>query len=157
MKSTATLAALVATGFALSGCATMMDGTTETIAVTTTPVAGANCLLSNGQGVWTVTTPNLVTIHKDKHSLTVVCKKDGYQDATATLRSHFNGDTILGGAPGVLVDIQNGAGFTYPNTADIAMVKGAGTPWEMAAPPTPQPVKPIALSNDPSPAWQPKS
>ncbi|HEX3673240.1 MAG TPA: hypothetical protein VHU87_03110 [Rhizomicrobium sp.] len=138
MKTSA-IAALVLSGVALSGCATMIDGTTQSIAVRTTPVAGANCLLSNGHGAWAVITPASVTVHKDKHSLIVVCKKDGYQDATAILRSHFNGDTILGGAPGVLIDVQNGAGFTYPNAADVAMVPGAGTPPPVAVAPITSP------------------
>ena len=78
-------AALAVAGVALSGCATVIQGTTQSVSVNTPPVAGATCTLTSSEGTWYVTTPGSVTVHKTKNDLMAVCKKDGYQDATATI------------------------------------------------------------------------
>ncbi|HEX3673239.1 MAG TPA: hypothetical protein VHU87_03105 [Rhizomicrobium sp.] len=146
MKTSA-IAALVLSGVALSGCATVIGGTKQPIAVSSTPVTGAYCTLNNGRGgFWTVVTPGTVTVHKAKKDLVIVCKKDGYADATVNVPSHFNGATVgnvlVGGLPGLIVDGATGADYNYPDAADVPMVTGAGTPPGTVAPPPPVAVVP---------------
>ena len=141
-------AAIAALSIAVSGCATIVEGTTQSIAVTSSPVSGANCVLTSSQGTYYVTTPGNVTVHKTKNDLAVVCKHDGYQDATTTIRNHFNGATvgnvIAGGGIGILVDAASGANYNYPETFDVPMVAVA-----MPAPMTPASTPPVAPASPP--------
>jgi hypothetical protein len=156
MKTSA-IAALVLSGVALSACATVIDGTKQPIAVSSTPVTGANCTLNNGRGgFWTVVTPGTVTVHKAKKDLVIVCKKDGYADATVSVPSHFNGATVgnvlVGGLPGLIVDGATGADYDYPASADVPMVPaGTVTPAPMPGPPATQPA-PVAAAPSGTPA-----
>jgi hypothetical protein len=108
------------------GCASVVEGTTQTIAVTTPPAEGARCILTSSEGVYYVTTPGNAAVHKTKHDLDVICKKDGYQDSTGKIQSHFNGATIAnvlaGGIIGVGVDAATGANYNYPEQAAFPMV-----------------------------------
>jgi hypothetical protein len=139
MKSS-TVAALVLSGVALSGCATIIKGTTQSISVNTPPVTGAQCTLTSSEGTWYVTTPGSVVVHKTKNDIAAVCKKDGYQDASATIPSHFNGATVgnvlLGGLIGIGVDAASGANYNYPPLTDIPM-SAIGAPPPPPAPATP--------------------
>ncbi|MGH6872715.1 MAG: hypothetical protein ACREHE_14530 [Rhizomicrobium sp.] len=125
------LAALALAGVALSGCATVIQGTTQSVSVNTASVEGAQCTLTSSEGTWYVTTPGSVTVHKTKNDLDAVCKKDGYQDATATIPSKFGattlGNVILGGGVGIIVDAASGANYSYPQSTTIPMA-AVGTP-----------------------------
>ena len=59
----------------LSGCATIVQGTTQSVSVSSKPENGAQCELKNSQGTWYVLTPGSVTVHKTKTDLNVFCKK----------------------------------------------------------------------------------
>ncbi len=135
-------AAIAAIGAAVSGCATIIQGTTQPISVTSTPEEGAQCTLRNSQGVWYVTTPGSTTVHKTKTDLSVDCTKPGFGDGHALARAHFGGTTfgniILGGAVGVGVDAASGANFYYDSPIVVALgPKIAGA--ENAPPPAPFP------------------
>ena len=120
------LLASIVLGFALSGCATIIKGTTQSISLTTPPTNGATCELKNSEGTWYVTTPGSVTVHKTKTDLVVTCTKDGFQNATATIPARFNGVTagniILGGLVGITVDAASGANYGYAEKTDIPML-----------------------------------
>ena len=125
-----TLAALGAATIALSGCATVIKGTTQSIVITTPPVSGAYCILSSAEGNWPVTTPNVVTVDKSKEDILVKCAKAGYQEASASIPSDFQGWTlgnlVLGGIIGVGVDAATGAMNEYPRAFAIPMIALAG-------------------------------
>ena len=112
--------AVAAAAMALSGCATIIKGTTQSVSLDSTPVQGAACTLVNSEGTWFVATPGSITVHKTKTDITATCKKDGYQDAIQTIPSHFNGATagniIAGGLIGIGVDAASGANYSYPDT-----------------------------------------
>ncbi len=119
------IAALAALGVALSGCASIVEGTTQMVQVTTPPVDGAACTLTSSEGVYTVTTPGSVKVHKTKNDMKVLCKKDGYQDGMTVVVSHFNGATagnlLLGGAIGMAVDAGTGANYNFPDAVSVPM------------------------------------
>lgn len=146
------LAALAALGVALSGCATIIKGTTQSISVETDPVTGAECKLVSSEGTWYVTTPGSVTVHKTKNDIEATCTKAGYQEAKATFPSHFNGATagnlILGGVIGLGVDAASGANYQYPAANHVPM-HAIGEPAE--APATTEPAA------TPAPPGQPTS
>jgi hypothetical protein len=120
-----TLAALAAMGVAVSGCASIVEGTTQSIAVTTTPQPGAKCTLTNSEGIWYVTTPGNAQVHKTKHDLDVVCTLAGFKDAHSTVTPHFNGATvgnvIAGGIIGIGIDAATGANFNYPTEVNVPL------------------------------------
>lgn len=137
MKST-TLAAIAALGVALSGCATIIKGTTQQVALSSPPIEGANCTLTNSEGTWFAVTPTSVRVHRTKNDMTIVCKKGGYQDGTKIVESHFNGATagniLLGGGIGIGVDAASGADNSYPEVVEVPMTPVSVTPAASAAP-----------------------
>jgi hypothetical protein len=147
MTKCAALAALLCAS-GLSGCATIIDGTTQPVSVNTTPQDGAKCALTNSEGTWYVTTPGSTTVHKTKHDLTVSCTKDGFAGGQTVAQSHFGGATagnvILGGVVGLGVDAASGANFYYnsPITVDL----GAASAPVAAAEPAAAPVAGAAAS-----------
>src|SRR4051812_12799651 len=107
MKMTA-FAAVAALGVALSGCATIVDGSTQSVSVNTTPEEGAACTLVNSQGTWYLNSPGSTVVHKTKTDLDVTCTKPGYKSGHVVATAHFTGKTvgnvIAGGGIGLLVD-----------------------------------------------------
>src|SRR5579872_4330838 len=95
-------AAFAALGVALSGCASVIEGTSQIITVNTNP-AGASCTLNrNPEGViGQLTAPAGVTIKKTKYDITIKCNAPGYQEATYLNHSGAAGATfgniVLGG------------------------------------------------------------
>jgi hypothetical protein len=139
----------------LTGCATVIKGTTQSIAVVTThqgvEVAGAKCELSNTKGVWYVTTPGSAEVHRGFGELAVSCKKDGLPegavDAKSSTTASVFGNIILGGAIGATVDMANGAAYDYPVRISVALgqhtaLDGLGPTLASGEAPPGQPVDP---------------
>lgn len=115
--------------FLLAGCASIVSGTSQSVSVTTTPVTGAMCALSNSEGKWYIPyTPSSVVIHKSTSDLNIDCQKVGYYDGYARVKSHLRpmiaGNVIFGfaGTIGAGVDSVDGAAFSYPIDIQIPMV-----------------------------------
>lgn len=108
----------VSVALALGGCASIVEGTSQEIAVNTDPT-GAKCLLER-QGITIAqvnSTPGSVRIDKTKHDITVICSKDGYEDARYHNKSDVAamtaGNIILGGGVGWIIDSASGADNKY--------------------------------------------
>ena len=116
---------LLLTGM-LPGCATLVEGTSQSMTVATTP-AGAACTLDrNGERLGTIApTPGSLRVDKSKNDVSVTCAKEGYQTATTSHSSKFVGTTfgniLAGGVVGVLVDAASGANFQYPNEVQVEL------------------------------------
>ena len=125
-----TIAAIAALGISVSGCASIIKGTTQSIAITTSPVGGANCSLHSKEGTWNVVTPGVAKVDKTKEDIRIHCTKDGYQDADATIPSNFEGWTLgnllLGGIIGVGVDAATGAMNEYPHAFNVQLAPASG-------------------------------
>lgn len=112
---------------AISGCATITQGSTDTVTVDTRP-PGATCELKQaGATIGFVNpTPGSVQVGKSKNDINVQCGKDGYQPAVGTLSSELEGMTfgniLFGGLIGVVVDASSGALNKYPALVQIVMV-----------------------------------
>jgi hypothetical protein len=119
------IAAIAALGAALSGCATIIQGTTQSVSVNTVPEGGAQCTLTNSQGTWYVVSPGSVTVHKTKTDLDVTCNKPGYEPGHVLAKSHFGGTTagnlIAGGVVGIGVDAASGANFYYDSPIEVVL------------------------------------
>lgn len=123
----AAVAAAMAFGCALSGCASIAEGSTQPIMVVTTPVSGATCTLSNTQGKWSVVTPGSVTVQKSTSVIKIVCMKDGWQNGVGYLSSRVPAMAQAGmmlpyvGILSAAVDGSTGAGNEYPSSITISM------------------------------------
>jgi TonB family protein len=119
-------AAIAVAGFALSGCATIIQGTTESVSVAS----------ANSEGSWFVTTPGSTTVHKTKNDMTIDCTKPGYAPAHMVAASHFGGTTagnvIAGGVIGIGIDAASGANYYYDSPITVNL--GASTQAPGAAP-----------------------
>jgi hypothetical protein len=115
---------MVASLVALSGCASILEGTTQSIAINTNP-AGANCAVSRmGEVIGRVSpTPGAVTIKKTKQDITVECQSAGYETVGFTSESDFAtpffGNLIVGGPVGVGIDLATGAYNKYDAVIEV--------------------------------------
>ena len=122
----------------LSACATIVNGSSQTVTVSTEPPAATCTLDRMGQRVAAIAaTPASVRIDKSKNDLSVTCGKAGYQQATVVHAPSFSGATfgniIAGGVIGVVVDASSGANYSYPS--DIRLALAATPPPSVALPP----------------------
>jgi hypothetical protein len=119
--------ALACVLFVASACATIVEGTEQTVAVNTEPSGAACSLTRAGTEIGTVDpTPGELTVGKSRHPIAVACKKEGYEDGAGTLKSGFQPATVNnlvfgGGLVGVGVDAASGAMNQYPDSIDIRL------------------------------------
>lgn len=126
-KSALAVAAMGLIG--LSGCASIIDGTSQQIAINTSP-SGATCALyRQGERIGTVSpTPGAYLVKKNKYDITIMCAKQGYD--LATYRNHSGmtgtsfGNIILGGGVGAIVDSASGADNHYTPDVNITLPLG---------------------------------
>jgi hypothetical protein len=118
--------ALVLAPLLLSACATIIEGTSQSVVISTDP-AGANCVVDRkGTRVGQVNpTPGSIHIDKSKDDLSVACTLAGYQSATVAETPKFQGTTfgniVAGGLVGVVVDAASGANYAYPNDVRLTL------------------------------------
>ncbi len=112
----------------LTGCASIIEGTSQEIVVNTAP-DGADCaLMREGVAIGRVNpTPGAATIKKSKHDINIVCNKKGYQETTYFNKSDVAGATagniILGGGIGWAIDSASGADNKYTSPVNITLPK----------------------------------
>ena len=124
---------------ALSACASIVDGSSQSLSVKTmsgpSDVAGAQCSLTNDKGVWYVTSPGSVTVHRSYDPLNVKCEAPGYVSnagsASSATKGIAFGNILFGGLIGAAVDVGTGAAYDYPSPIVVNL----------------QPVKTTALGN----------
>ncbi len=110
----------------VGGCATIFEGTDQTITINTTP-PGASCdITRKGEQIGKVSpTPGSIRVEKSKEDLSILCTKDRYVLANTAQSPKFVGTTfgniVAGGLVGVLVDAATGANFTYPDKIEVVL------------------------------------
>lgn len=119
-------AILAALALILPGCASVIDGTSQSISFASNP-SGADCeAWRDGKLLTRVTTPNTVTVKKTKHDINVTCKMDGYHESTDYLKSEIQdatwGNILLGGGIGWAIDSASGADNKYREQITLTMV-----------------------------------
>ena len=118
---------VAATGILVGACATITQGSAQTLRLTTDP-PGASCTLSrNGQILTTVrATPATLSVFKQKGQLQLVCRKSGYLDHSMQEGSEFEdmtlGNILFGGIVGVFVDAGSGAMYEYPSAIHLTLI-----------------------------------
>ena len=124
----------------LVGCGAIRTDPRESITLETKP-PGASCVLSReGNVVGQVNpTPGDIIVDRNKHDMSVVCTKEGYQDGTGNLKSGLARTFFLNvlqmDALAVGVDAVTGADNSYPGVTTIELVPIAAPVSGAIAPP----------------------
>jgi hypothetical protein len=109
----------------LAGCATILDGTTQTVAIQSIP-SGAACHLQSPNGQWDVTTPAVVTVQKSGGAINVTCRGPDGSAGSGTITSSMSGavvaNALLGGIVGGGVDVIDGAAYRYQPAITVNLV-----------------------------------
>jgi hypothetical protein len=108
----------------LGACATIVEGSNQSVTVSTDPTAATCELKRDGETIGVVNpTPGSVKIGKSRKDVQVTCSKDDYKTRTASLNSSFEGMTlgnlIFGGVIGLAVDAGSGAMHQYPSNITL--------------------------------------
>lgn len=129
MKQLATAGLLA---FALTGCATIIEGSTQPVTIKSVP-DGASVLVTNraGESIHNGTTPVTLTLKRGagyfkSESYKVVVQKDGYApkevEIISTVNGWYIGNILFGGLIGMLaVDPATGAMYSFPNDVSASL------------------------------------
>ena len=120
----------------LGACSSIVDGTTQNITVNTNPPNAECGFYRQGTRIATVAvTPGSALVDKTKHDITIVCVREGHQQATYINKSGVAGATfgniILGGGIGWAIDSASGADNKYDPNVNLTLppaTTGSGTP-----------------------------
>jgi hypothetical protein len=118
---------LILAALPCAACSTIVEGTSQTIAVSTNP-SGASCtFMRQGKPIGTVAaTPGSTKIDKTKYDITVECEKAGFAKSTYLNKSGAAGATfgniIAGGGIGWAVDSAVGADNKYDSVVNITLI-----------------------------------
>jgi hypothetical protein len=148
---------LAASTVSLGACATIIEGTSQEILVSTNP-AGASCALEReGQPLATVAaTPGTVLIKKSKYDITIKCTKDGFEQATyinnsglasGSVAGNVAADLLLTAGLSSIIDSASGADNKYESPVNITLIPRAAISAAPIAPPAstggPTTMKPV--------------
>lgn len=123
---------------ALSGCASIFNGTTQSVTLSSAP-DGATATVTNRAGLPVHSGPTPVTLQLSRgagyfkaESYTVTFSKEGFVPKVVQLDARVSGwyiaNILLGGAVGMLaVDPATGAMYTFPSTLAGALEPQAKT------------------------------
>jgi PEGA domain-containing protein len=132
----AILSGVLSVALVVSGCATIVHGTSQAIPFSSNPEGAEVFVNGSARGI----TPTTVTLPRSSSSYNVVYKKAGYEDTSDNLRSSISGyyflNIILGGIVGLVLDAMDGAWFDYddPNTVNLPQLEARANPATMGAP-----------------------
>src|SRR5262245_33586654 len=120
--------ALAGLALVTAGCATVAAGTTQNIRVVSEP-SGAQCQIQREGGTMSmVSTPGSAVVQRSRHDLTLRCKLDGMDEATAIVPSQVHGGTIgniiAGGIVGIAIDAASGANNNYLEVTIVVFAPG---------------------------------
>lgn len=130
MKKTVRILSIIVFGIivlGMSACATITTGNSQTVTINTEP-PGATCTLSRGGSTVAIInpTPGSVAVSKSIKAISVLCRKDGYQDSSGVLEARFQGMTLgnilIGGLIGLAIDTGSGAIGKYDPMLAILMI-----------------------------------
>lgn len=128
------VAGIALTACLLAGCASVVEGTTQPIAISTAPESGANCSVSNARGQWSAVSPGTVTVDKSESILTVRCSKSGWSDAVLYVAPHVSSTAMIGafvpyvGIVDAAVNASSGAAMQYPEVVILTLARPVAPP-----------------------------
>ena len=112
----------------LGGCASITNGTTQEISVSSDPDIADCTLTREGASLGTVTTPGKVKVKRDTRTIRVDCIKEGHEDGRVYMNARYDaataGNIILLPALsiGMAVDQASGASHRYDEAVMVRLV-----------------------------------
>lgn len=121
MRNKSLIAFLIVSAAALSSCATIMDGDSQTVTFNSNPTGVEIFLDGKRLGA----TPLTVQIKRERNKM-FVAKKEGYDEQQMVLSTQLNswfwGNFITGGVLGSTTDYSSGAAYEYsPNNYYVTL------------------------------------
>ena len=116
----------VVAALAISGCASIAQGTTQLVHVDTNP-SGATCTIAREGNMLhsEFQAPQSLQVDRDKDPLVVTCKKEGFANTTLHIQSEVEamaaGNILAGGPIGLGIDAATGALRKYPANIIVPM------------------------------------
>ena len=115
----------------LTACSSIISGTSQVLSINSSPAEASCTLMRNGLPIGQVKTPGGATVTRTKHNIEVTCKKDGYEDGRAYIKSEVAGATfgniLLGGGIGWAIDSSSGADNSYAEVTTVALTPKLAT------------------------------
>ncbi|HEU4407596.1 MAG TPA: hypothetical protein VFS43_20185 [Polyangiaceae bacterium] len=153
---------------ALGGCATLFNGTSDSVHIESSPSAARYAITSAGGGITATkdvtvasgTTPATVNLSK-KSAYVLTVKLEGYQESKVPIDQDFNGWIILSALCGILpagIDVLTGGMWDLtPEQIHVELRRlgpapAPGAPPAPAAPATGEPPSSVRLDGEPAPA-----
>ena len=135
MKIISKLTILLTAFILLSGCASIMEGSDQTINVNTTgceQLGPMRCNVTNSEGSSVLTAPASVSVEKASGPLTISCASPdrsatGLRRIQSSYESMNAGNILAGGIIGMGVDAATGAMWKYPSSVNVGMTCGNQT------------------------------
>ncbi len=124
----------------LPGCAALINGRTQEIAINTDP-PGAQCRLTRENMVIATVpqTPAIVRVNRSPADIIVDCRREGHADARQQMKSSMDGmvfGNIVGaGLMGLGVDSATNADRQYDSSVTLTLLPASGKPAAAAAEP----------------------
>jgi hypothetical protein len=135
------LCAMAGIALLCAGCSTIIEGTTQEVYVNTNPAGAACKFMREGRQVATIT-PGAAVVQKTKYDITVLCDREGFEQATYLNHSGAAGATfgniVLGGGIGWAIDSASGSDNKYDSPVNLTMVPKAAVMPPLAPPPRPR-------------------
>lgn len=126
-KSSFRTALILGAAIGVSACSSIVEGTSQEIAISTSP-SGADCALER-EGITIARvnpTPGAVLIEKTKHDITIKCQKADFHESVYFNKSDVAGATfgniLIGGGVGWIIDSASGADNKYTSPVNIPLV-----------------------------------
>lgn len=112
----------------LSGCATIVTGTTQTVNMMTSSGKPANATVTSANGTFSVILPQAISVKKSSEILVVnVTESDCVLPSTTMIvprqQPWFWGNIVFGGLIGSTTDSASGAAWEYDSNTLVNVVK----------------------------------
>jgi len=116
-------AVMLFTALAIGGCASVTQGTDQSVKIETIAsggavIPGAECELQNDKGSFFVHSGESTLVRRSGSNLSIKCSFAGQPPAVGQAVSRANaglaGNVVVGGVIGAAIDVGTGAAYTYP-------------------------------------------
>lgn len=117
---------VIASALLITSCASIIEGSTQTINVATSPSVPANCTATGEFANTSFTAPGSVNVKKSKNPISISCNpQDGSAQGTVKVFSDISGWGYGGAVAtlgiGAIVDGSTGAANKYPDNVTVVL------------------------------------
>ena len=132
LRTIAIVSAASATVLATTGCASIVNDSTQPMKIETKSpagdmVSGAECRISNDYGAITARSGDSAQIRRSSKDIDITCRHPQNPDAVGRAISRANaglaGNIIFGGGIGAIIDHNKGTAYTYPTWVQLVFGK----------------------------------